>query len=170
MPKIDIDRVPVKIGSIYPAPFKAMADARARQALGDAAGLTLFGVNLTRLPPGAATAQRHWHEAEDELVFVVSGELVLIEDAGETLLRAGEAAAFKAGHADGHHLVNRSARGCCSSGDRHPLPVRNAPTIRTSISSTRSVGAKFALPTRRAKPTTDPRGLAGAAYSLMAGR
>ena len=109
MPKIDIDRVPVKTGSIYPAPFKAMADARARQALGDAGGLTQFGVNLTRLPPGAATAQRHWHEAEDELVFVVSGELTLIEEGGETLLRAGEAAAFKAGHADGHHLVNRSA-------------------------------------------------------------
>ena len=108
MPKIDIDRVPVKTGSIYPAPFKAMADARARQALGDAGGLTQFGVNLTRLPPGAATAQRHWHEAEDELVFVVSGELVLVEEGGETLLRAGEAAAFKAGHADGHHLVNRS--------------------------------------------------------------
>ena len=109
MPKIDIDRVPVKTGSIYPAPFKAMADARARQALGDAGGLTQFGVNLTRLPPGAASAQRHWHEAEDELVFVVSGELVLVEDGGEMPLRAGEAAAFKAGYADGHHLVNRSA-------------------------------------------------------------
>ena len=109
MPKIDIDRVPVKTGSIYPAPFKAMADSRARQALGDAGGLTQFGVNLTRLPPGGATAQRHWHEAEDELVFVVSGELVLIEDGGETPLRSGEAASFKAGHADGHHLVNRSS-------------------------------------------------------------
>ena len=109
MPKIDIDRVPVKTGSIYPAPFRAMTDARARQALGDAGGLTQFGVNLTRLPPGAATAQRHWHEAEDELVFVVAGELVLIEEGGETPLRAGEAAAFKAGHADGHHLANRSA-------------------------------------------------------------
>ena len=109
MPKIDIDRVPVKTGSIYPAPFKAVSEARARQALGDAGGLTQFGVNLTRLPPGAATAQRHWHEAEDELVFVVSGELVLIEEDGETPLGAGEAAAFKAGHADGHHLVNRSA-------------------------------------------------------------
>ena len=109
MPKIDIDRVPVKTGSIYPAPFRAVSEARARQALGDAGGLTQFGVNLTRLPPGAATAQRHWHEAEDELVFVVSGELALIEEDGETPLRAGEAAAFKAGHADGHHLVNRSA-------------------------------------------------------------
>ena len=108
MPKIDLDRVPVKTGSIYPAPFKAVAEARARQALGDAGGLTQFGVNLTRLPPGAATAQRHWHEAEDELVFVVAGEAVLIEEGGETPLRAGEAAAFKAGHADGHHLANRS--------------------------------------------------------------
>ncbi len=109
MPKIAIDRVPVKTGSIYPAPFKTMAEERARQALGDAGGLTQFGVNLTRLPPGAATAQRHWHEAEDELVFVVSGELTLIEDDGETVLRAGDAAAFKAGLANGHHLVNRSA-------------------------------------------------------------
>ena len=109
MPKIEIDLVPVKAGSIYPAPFKTMAEGRARQALGDAGDLTQFGVNLTRLPPGAATAQRHWHEAEDELVFVVSGELTLIEDDGETVLGAGDAAAFKAGLADGHHLVNRSA-------------------------------------------------------------
>ena len=109
MPKIDIDRVPVKTGSIYPVPFQAIAQARARQALGDAGGLTQFGVNLTHLPPGAATAQRHWHEAEDELVFVVSGELVLVEEGGETPLKPGEAAAFKAGHADGHHLLNRSA-------------------------------------------------------------
>ena len=85
-----------------------MADGRIKQALGDAGGLTQFGVNLTRLPPGAASAQRHWHEAEDELVFVVSGELVLIEEGGETTLRAGEAATFKAGHADGHYLLNRS--------------------------------------------------------------
>ncbi len=108
MPKIDIDRVPAKTGSIYPAPFKGQAEGRVRKALGDAGGLTQFGVNLTCLPPGAASAQRHWHEAEDELVFVVSGELTLIEEGGETTLRAGEAAAFRAGHTDGHHLVNRS--------------------------------------------------------------
>ncbi len=108
MPKIDIDEVPARTGSIYPAPYKGQAEGRVRKALGDAGGLTQFGVNLTRLPPGAASAQRHWHEAEDELVFVVSGELTLIEEEGETILRAGEAAAFKAGHTDGHHLVNRS--------------------------------------------------------------
>ena len=109
MPKIDLERVPAKAGSGYPPPFKAMAEGRIKQALGDAGGLTQFGVNLTRLPPGAATAQRHWHETEDELVFVVSGELVLIEEESETPLGAGEAAAFKAGHADGHYLLNRSA-------------------------------------------------------------
>lgn len=109
MPKIDLGRVPAKAGSGYPPPFKAMAEGRIQQALGDAGGLTQFGVNLTRLPPGAATAQRHWHETEDELVFVVSGELVLIEEESETPLGAGEAATFKAGHADGHYLLNRSA-------------------------------------------------------------
>lgn len=108
MPKIAIDRVPEKVGAPYPAPFKALAEGRARRALGEAGGLTQFGVNLTRLPPGCATAQRHWHEAEDELVFVLAGALVLVEEGGETVLRAGEAAAFPAGAADGHHLVNRS--------------------------------------------------------------
>ena len=109
MPKIDLDLVPAKIGSIYPAPFKSMADARIKQALGDAVGLTQFGVSLTRLPPGAATAHRHWHEAEDELVFVLSGELILIDDEGEERLSSGDAAAFKAGVANGHHIVNRSS-------------------------------------------------------------
>ncbi len=81
-----------------------------RQPLGNAGGLTQFGVNLTRLKPGAASAHRHWHEVEDELVYVLEGELVLVEDEGETMLRAGDAATFKAGVANGHHLVNRSTR------------------------------------------------------------
>jgi uncharacterized cupin superfamily protein len=83
---------------------------REKRALGDLAGLTQFGVNLTRLKPGAASALRHWHEQEDEFVFVVEGELVLIEDDGETVLKQGEAAGFKAGVANGHQLVNRSDR------------------------------------------------------------
>ncbi len=108
MPKIETDRVPVKTGTPYPGPFRNIAEGRARQALGDAGGLTQFGVNLTRLPPGGASSQRHWHKAEDEFVFLLSGSLVLVEDGGETVLRAGDAAAFKAGVTDGHHLVNRS--------------------------------------------------------------
>ncbi|PRX35362.1 Uncharacterized conserved protein, cupin superfamily [Meinhardsimonia xiamenensis] len=108
MPRIDIDAIDWKGGTGYPAPFAARVGGRFRKRLGDAGGLTQFGVNLTRLEPGAMSALRHWHEAEDEFVYVLQGELVLIEDDGETPLRAGEAAAFKAGVANGHHLVNRS--------------------------------------------------------------
>lgn len=110
MPKLDISEIPVRTGSTYPAEFRPVVRGRERQALGDAGGLTQFGVNLTRLRPGAASALRHWHEAEDELVYVLEGELVLIEDGGETLLGPGDAAAFRAGVANGHHLVNRSDR------------------------------------------------------------
>ena len=110
MPKIDIEAIPETNSTSYPAPFRELVKGRFRKALGNAGGLTQFGVNLCRLAPGAATAQRHWHEKEDELVFVLDGELTLIEDDGETLLRAGDAAAFKAGTRNGHHLVNRSGR------------------------------------------------------------
>ena len=110
MPKIDISKISPHVGSRYPVPFAALCATREKRALGDAVGLTQFGVNLTRLPPGTASSQRHWHEAEDELIFVLEGELVLIEDAGETVLRPGDAAGFKAGVANGHHLVNKSGR------------------------------------------------------------
>ena len=92
--------------------LRDMVKGRERKALGDAGGLTQFGVNYTRLKPGAASAHRHWHETEDELVYVLEGELVLVEDDGETILRPGDAAAFKAGVDNGHHLVNRSDRPC----------------------------------------------------------
>lgn len=75
--------------------------------MGDAAGLTQFGVNLTRLPPGEVSSQRHWHSHEDELVYVLEGELTLITDAGEERIGTGECAGFKAGVPDGHHFVNR---------------------------------------------------------------
>ena len=111
MPKrIDVNAVPVVTGSRYPAPFDAPCAARARQRLGDAAGLSDFGVNLLRLPPGAWSSQRHWHSAEDEFVYVLDGEVVLVTDSGEELLRARDCAGFKAGFKDGHHLQNRSSR------------------------------------------------------------
>jgi uncharacterized cupin superfamily protein len=87
-----------------------VTDGREKAALGNVAGLTQFGVNLTRLKPGAASALRHWHENEDEFVYVIEGELVLIEDGGETVLRPGDCAGFKAGVPNGHHLVNKSQR------------------------------------------------------------
>jgi uncharacterized cupin superfamily protein len=110
MPKIDISALPLHTGTGYPEPLREMVKGRERKALGDAGGLTQFGVNYTRLKPGAASAHRHWHETEDELVYVLEGELVLVENDGETILGPGDAAAFKAGVDNGHHLVNRSVR------------------------------------------------------------
>jgi uncharacterized cupin superfamily protein len=108
MPKIDIDAVESEIGSTYPEPYASQMGDRAFQALGDAAGLTQFGVNMVTMPPGAISSLRHWHSGEDEFVWVTSGELVLVQDGGETVMRAGDAAGFKAGDPDGHHLQNRS--------------------------------------------------------------
>jgi uncharacterized cupin superfamily protein len=108
MPKINIDAVPKRQGSDYPAPFDAPCTKRVRQRLGNAGGLTDFGVNLMRLPPGNWSSQRHWHSAEDEFVYVIEGELALIEDGGETILRAGDCAAFPRGSGNGHHFINRS--------------------------------------------------------------
>ena len=108
MPKIDIAKVPERKGVGYPQPFDALSAERIRQRLGNAGGLTDFGINLMRLPPGNWSSQRHWHSHEDEFVFVLEGELVLIEDGGETVLRAGDCAAFPRGTGDGHHMINRS--------------------------------------------------------------
>jgi uncharacterized cupin superfamily protein len=108
MPKIDIAKVPVDSRTNYPEPFNRAVEGRLRRRLGNAAGLDQFGVNLTTLKPGSATALRHWHEKEDELVYILEGEVVLIEDAGETLLKRGDAAGFKANVRNGHHLVNKS--------------------------------------------------------------
>lgn len=110
MPKIDIASVPVDTSTSYPPPFDRAVIGRARQRLGNAAGLDQFGVNLTRLAPGAASSQRHWHQHEDEFVYVLEGEVVLIEDGGETVLGAGDAAGWKGGVANGHCLVNRGRR------------------------------------------------------------
>jgi len=108
VPKIDVAKLPLDSRTNYPAPFDRVVDGRVRKRLGNAAGLDQFGVNLTTLKPGAASALRHWHEKEDELVYVLEGEVVLIEDEGETALKRGDAAGFKAGVKNGHHLVNKS--------------------------------------------------------------
>jgi uncharacterized cupin superfamily protein len=108
MPKIDVASVKVEAATGYPEPFRAVVAGRSRQRLGNVVGLDQFGVNLTRLKPGAQSSQRHWHAAEDEFVFILEGTLVLCENDGETVLTAGDAAGFKAGVANGHCLVNRS--------------------------------------------------------------
>ena len=110
MAKIDIDALEVRSGCSYPHPFRDICLGAAWRTLGDAAGLTDFGVNLVRLPPGTWSSQRHGHTAEDEFVWVLEGEVVLVEDDGDHLLHAGDCAGWKAGEADGHHLQNRSDR------------------------------------------------------------
>ncbi len=106
--RISLEAAPTRFGTAYPAPFDAPCVARKRWRLGAAAGLTQLGVNLLRLPAGSWSSQRHWHTHEDELVYVIAGEVVLVTDAGEEILRTGDAAGFKAGVPDGHHFQNRT--------------------------------------------------------------
>ncbi|WP_114859955.1 cupin domain-containing protein [Azospirillum brasilense] len=108
-PVLDPAAVGAKLGATgYPEPFRAAVAGRLRKRLGNPLGITNFGVNLTRLEPGAASALRHWHTRQDEFVYVLDGELTLVTDAGETVLRPGMCAGFPAGKPDGHQLVNRS--------------------------------------------------------------
>ena len=110
MPKIDIDKLPFKHLGAYPEEFRHVIAGREKKRLGDSVGLSQFGVNITRLAPGAASALRHWHEAEDEFIYLLEGELVLVEDGGETTLKPGDAAGFPANSGDGHCLCNRTAK------------------------------------------------------------
>ena len=125
MPKIDLSAVPVRKGSGYPAPFDQPCAERTRQRLGDAGGLTDFGVNLMTLRPGGWSSQRHWHSHEDELVYMLEGELTLVEDGGETLLKAGDCATFARNSGNGHHMINRSSvtAGYLEVGSRDPADV-----------------------------------------------
>ena len=109
MHKIDKDTTPVIAGSRYPAPFDVPCRNRTALRLGEAAGLTQLGVNLVRLAPGAWSSQRHWHSHEDEFVYVLRGEMVLVTDEGEETLRAGDCVGFKGGVRNGHCLQNRTA-------------------------------------------------------------
>ncbi len=110
MPKIDLVAMAEENRTGYPPQFADLVAGRFRKRIARAGGLTQFGVNLCRLAPGAASSQRHWHKAEDELVFILEGEATLVEDEGETILHPGDAATFKAGVPNGHHIVNRSGR------------------------------------------------------------
>jgi len=131
MSKLDLSTIQERIGAGYPAPFDADCAGRIRQRLGNAGGLTDFGVNLMRLPPGKWSSQRHWHSHEDEFVWVLEGELTLVEDDGETILRAGDGAAFPKNTGNGHHLINRATTTAVylEVGSRSPVDVTTCSDI-----------------------------------------
>ena len=108
MPKLDLAALPVATGTRYPPPHDAPCKGRLWQALGAAAGLTQFGVNLVTLPPGVWSSQRHWHAIEDEFVMVLKGRPTLVEDEGPITLEPGDCAAWKGGVENGHHLKNET--------------------------------------------------------------
>lgn len=112
MPKLDLDAIPQTNRTGYPEPFAAPMDRRWFRRLAPACGLQDFGVSHVVLKPGGISSQRHWHEAEDEFVAILSGEAILVENEGETILRAGDCAAFPKGVPNGHHLINRSDTDC----------------------------------------------------------
>jgi uncharacterized cupin superfamily protein len=131
MKKIDIEQAPTRFGTVYPEPYDVPCRNRKRWRLGAAAELTGFGVNLCRLPPGTWSSQRHWHSVDDEFIYVVDGEVVLVTDAGEEVLKAGDSAGFKAGDPDGHCLQNRSDREAVvlEVGTNNPGGVAEYPDI-----------------------------------------
>ena len=110
MPKrIDISTLPLHTGTFYPPPYDEPCRARERRKLGDAAGLTQFGVNLLTLKPGIWSSQRHWHSTQDEFVWVLEDEVVLVTNDGEEVLKAGDCAGFRCGEENGHHFQNRGS-------------------------------------------------------------
>ena len=150
MPRIDVAKAPARRGSGYPPPLGAPCADRTRRRLGEAGDLSDFGVNLMTLPPGGWSSQRHWHSDEDEFVYVLEGEVALVEDGGETILRAGECAAFRKASGNGHHLINRSARTAVylEVGARSPLDLTTCSDIDMMSASadgrfTRKDGAPY---------------------------
>ncbi len=144
-PALDPSTVTPRTTSAYPTDeMRQVTVGRAKRALGDALGLTTFGVNLTRLEPGAASALRHWHKRQDEFVYVLEGELTLVTDAGEQVLGPGACAGFPGGVPDGHHLVNRSSAPALylEVGDRLPGDAAEYPDHDLRVRAT-SAGWKY---------------------------
>jgi len=131
MPKIELANVPERLGSGYPSPYDLPCANRVRRRLGEAGGLTDFGINLMVLPPGGWSSQRHWHSHEDEFVYLVEGELLLKENDSDTVLVKGDFAAFPKGHNNGHHLINQSSNNAIylEIGSRQPDDVTTCSDI-----------------------------------------
>ena len=121
LPALEPQTAEERRGSGYPEPFKSRMGDRVKRRLGDACGLTKFGVNLVTLGPGGQSALRHWQTLEEEFVHVLEGEVVLVTNEGEQTLRAGMCAGYPAGKPNGHHFINRSNRPAryLEIGNRH---------------------------------------------------
>jgi uncharacterized cupin superfamily protein len=121
MPKVDLSQVAASGTTGYPPPYNREMAGRWQQRIGDHAGLAHLGANYVTLKPGAWSSQRHWHHGEDELVVMLEGKAVLVEDGGETMLNPGDICVWKAGEPNGHCIQNRSAQPCrflaVSAGD-----------------------------------------------------
>jgi len=135
--------LPTRKGTSYPPEMATEIRDREKRQLGQAAGLTRFGVNLTRLPPGEISSQRHWHSAQDEFVLLLSGELILQTDEGETAMRAGQCVGFPAGRPNGHRFVNRSGADALylEIGDRSPQDSVTYPDV--DLAGYSENGAKY---------------------------
>ena len=131
MPKIDIPKVPVERATTYPDPYWQVTVGREKQRLGNSIGLNQFGVNLVTLKPGAWSSQRHWHRNEDEFVYVLEGEITLVEDHGEVVLKPGDTAGWKANSRIGHCLINRTKQDAryIEVGTRAPFETAVYPDI-----------------------------------------
>ena len=134
-PAFDPKDLPETSSTGYPEPYKSRVAGRHRRRLGDHAGLKNFGVNLTRLDPGAESSMRHWHEKQDEFIYVIEGEITLVADAGRQKLRPGMAAGFPAGKADGHQLVNETDKPVLylEAGDRTPDDSASYPDVDLAV-------------------------------------
>jgi uncharacterized cupin superfamily protein len=150
-PALDPAQLAEQSSSGYPEPYRSRVAGRRRRRLGDAAGLKNFGVNLTRLDPGAESSMRHWHAKQDEFVYVLEGELTLVTDAGRQKLTAGMAAGFPAGEADGHQLVNETAKPALylEIGDRTP---EDAATYSDTDLAARMVDGKWQFTHKNGSP------------------
>jgi uncharacterized cupin superfamily protein len=159
MPVIDPRKVPVKTGTIYPEPYAAMMNGRSSLRLGEAGGLTQYGVNLVMLEPGAMSSLRHWHHNEDEFVWIVEGDCTLVQDQGETVMRPGDCAAFPAGDPDGHHFVNRTDKVAkfLVVGTKAPQETAVYADVDMMVHMTTGLGGKAEFTYKDGTPWKGPR-------------
>lgn len=151
---VDPLELPARSTTLYPEPYRSQVLPREKRALGDAAGLTKIGVNHSTLRPGLASSMRHWHTAEDELIYVLSGELVLVTDQGERPLRAGQYVAFPAGHPNGHQLINRSGAPAVylEISNRDPADVAHYPDVDLAWKPSAAPGVRGSFTHKDGRP------------------